>query len=62
MIEATKKTDRSFISLKLFKEIISPLEHSGVNVTNRHSVEHLGHVGSNKLLLLDETIRKYIQS
>lgn len=62
MTETTKKTDRSFISLKLFKEIISPLEHSSVNVTNRHSVESLGHVGSNKPLLLYETIRKYIQS
>lgn len=46
--EATQKTDRSFILLKLLQEKISPPAHSGVNATNRQSLEGLGHVGINK--------------
>lgn len=60
--ETTQKTEQSFILLKLFKEKISSLALSSMNVRNRHSVEGLGHMGSNKPWLLYETTRIYIQS
>lgn len=57
MTETTQKSDRSFTLLKLCKDKISPLAHRGMDVTNRHSGDGLGHVDVNKPWLLYETIR-----
>lgn len=54
--EPTQKTERSFTSLKLFREIISLIEHSHLTAANRHNAEGLGRVGSNKPLFVYDTL------